>query len=110
MYQEGLVNCKPLTLPPPPDDGARHFDVYQNYELEADRRDYLKAYLESRGIRTLIQWGGTPVHHFKELGFTVDLPKTDAFFGRCLMLPMNPALTNDDVSYVIETVCEFYSE
>jgi dTDP-4-amino-4,6-dideoxygalactose transaminase len=95
-------------LPPSPDDDERHFDVYQNYEMEADRRDDLKAHLESRGVRTLIQWGGTPVHQFKELGFTVDLPKTDAFFERCLMLPMNAALTDDEVSYVIESVCEFY--
>jgi len=108
MYYEGFASCNSLTLPPSPDDDERHFDVYQNYEMEADRRDDLKAHLESRGVRTLIQWGGTPVHQFKELGFTVDLPKTDAFFERCLMLPMNAALTDDEVSYVIESVCEFY--
>jgi dTDP-4-amino-4,6-dideoxygalactose transaminase len=108
MYQRGLGALSELALPPGPDADPRHFDVYQNYEIEADRRDELKAHLETRGIRTIIQWAGTPVHQFHELGFTVHLPKTDAFFTRCLMLPMNVALTDEDVAYVIESVQDFY--
>ena len=108
MYQDGLGDVTELALPPGPDADPRHFDVYQNYELEADRRDQLRAHLEAAGVRTIIQWAGTPVHRFKDLGFTVDLPKTDAFFERCVMLPMNVALTNDDVSYIVAGVRGFY--
>lgn len=108
MYQAGLGDLDPLSLPPAPDADPRHFDVYQNYEIQADRRNELKTYLGERGIGTIIQWAGTPVHQFKELGFTVDLPRTDAFFERCLMLPMNTALTDHDVGYVIEAVRAFY--
>ncbi|HYB95505.1 MAG TPA: DegT/DnrJ/EryC1/StrS family aminotransferase [Vicinamibacterales bacterium] len=108
MYQEGLGSLAELSLPPAPDADVRHYDVYQNYELEADRRDELKTYLEARGVRTIIQWAGTPVHQFKELGFAVELPKTDAFFRRCLMLPMNVALSDDDVHYVVAAVRDFY--
>jgi hypothetical protein len=32
-------------------------------------RDELKEYLSSKGIGTLIQWGGKAVHEFKDLGF-----------------------------------------
>lgn len=109
-YQAGLGELREITLPPAPDADSRHFDVYQNYELEADRRDELKAHLEGRGVRTIIQWAGTPVHQFKELGFTVELPKTDAFFKRCLMLPMNVALSNDDVAYIIKAIRAFYGK
>ena len=108
-YQARLGDLKELNLPPAPDADPRHFDVYQNYELEADRRDELRAYLEQHGVRTIIQWAGTPVHQFHELGFTdVTLPKTDRFFTRCLMLPMNTALTDDDVEYICDKISEFY--
>lgn len=109
-YQSGLSTLQELTLPPSPDSDFRHFDVYQNYELEADRRDGLKKHLEEKGIRTIIQWAGTPVHQFKELGFTVSLPKTDALFSRCLMLPMNTALSDEDVAYIVAQIRDFYGK
>ena len=108
MYHEGLGDVDQLTLPPAPLDDPRHFDVYQNYELEADDRDALRDHLLSCGVHTIIQWGGTPVHQFAELGFHQSLPITDAFFRRCLMLPMNVALEDDDVQYVIQCTREFY--
>ncbi len=109
-YQAGLGDLATLALPPAPGADERHFDVYQNYELEADRRDELRAYLDQNGIKTIIQWAGTPVHQFKELGFTVDLPRTDAFFKRCMMLPMNSAVTDDEVDTIIQTIRTFYGK
>jgi dTDP-4-amino-4,6-dideoxygalactose transaminase len=107
-YQAGLGAVRELALPPPPDADPRHFDVYQNYELQAERRDQLRQHLEQKGVRTIIQWGGTPVHQFRELGFTVDLPRTDQFFERCLMLPMNTAIADDEVDYVVAGIKSFY--
>ncbi|MCP5282480.1 MAG: DegT/DnrJ/EryC1/StrS family aminotransferase [Rhodoferax sp.] len=109
-YQAGLGDLATLTLPPAPGADERHFDVYQNYELEADRRDELRAYLDQNGVKTIIQWAGTPVHQFKELGFTVDLPRTDAFFKRCMMLPMNSAVTDDEVDTIIRAIRTFYGK
>lgn len=109
-YQAGLGDLAELTLPPGPDADPRHFDVYQNYELEADRRDELRAHLDTQGVKTIIQWAGTPVHQFKELGFTVDLPKTDAFFKRFLMLPMNSAVTDEEVDYIVKVIRDFYGK
>ena len=107
MYDSMLGDVTELVLPPPPSAGD-HFDIYQNYEFEAEDRDALKDHLKARGIGTLIQWGGTPVHQHRELGFDCDLPATDRFFTRCLMLPMNTALETDDVLHVINTVRAFY--
>ena len=109
-YQVGLGDLATLALPPSPDADPRHFDVYQNYELQADRRDELRAYLDQNGIKTIIQWAGTPVHQFRELGFTVDLPRTDAFFKRCMMLPMNAAVTDDELDTIIEAIRRFYGK
>jgi dTDP-4-amino-4,6-dideoxygalactose transaminase len=109
MYQDGLGHLEELILPPAPNSNLDHFDVYQNYELQADKRDELKAYLGENNIGTLIQWGGRAVHQFTQLGFNQILPKTESFFERCIMLPMNIFISNDDVDYICEKVIKFYS-
>jgi dTDP-4-amino-4,6-dideoxygalactose transaminase len=96
-----------LTLPPGPDDDPDHFDVYQNYEIEAENRDALKGYLARHGVGTIIQWGGKAVHQFKKLGFNQSLPYTERLFQRMLMIPMNMSLTDDDVNYVCDRIIEF---
>jgi dTDP-4-amino-4,6-dideoxygalactose transaminase len=108
LYDSLLSDLKEVVLPPAPDEGGDHFDVFQNYEIEADRRDELRSFLSDKGIGTILQWGGTPVHQFKGLGFTVSLPKTERFFERCLMLPMNMMVTDDEVRYIAATIRAFY--
>jgi dTDP-4-amino-4,6-dideoxygalactose transaminase len=108
-YQSRLGDLAELALPPAPDADPRHYDVYQNFELEAERRDELRAYLEQRGVRTIMQWAGTPVHQFRELGLgEFSLPATDRFFQRCLMLPMNTTLSDDDADYICDQIRAFY--
>jgi dTDP-4-amino-4,6-dideoxygalactose transaminase len=108
LYQAGLGDMEELLLPPAPESDPDHFDVFQNYEIEADRRDELRAHLKEKGIGTLIQWGGKAVHQFEGLGFDVELPFTERMFTRCLMLPMNTSLSNEDVAYVCQTIRRFY--
>ncbi len=108
LYRSRLEGMPGLRLPPGPDNDPDHFDVFQNYEIEAERRDELKAYLKDRGVGTLIQWGGKAVHQFRGLGFTQQLPFTERLFTRLLMLPMNMSLTDEDVHYVCEVILDFY--
>lgn len=108
LYYNGLHKLKDLDLPPPPSENSDHFDAFQNYEIKANHRDELRTFLLSRGISTLIQWGGTPVHQFTRLGFDEHLPKTDALFQRCMMLPMNVSLTDQEVAYIVESIQKFY--
>ena len=108
MYQNRLGDLNELQLPPAPDIKGHNFDVYQNYELQADKRNDLKAHLNENGIGTLIQWGGTAIHQFTDLGFNQECPNTDRFFERCIMLPMNVFISNNDVNYVCDKVIEFY--
>jgi len=110
MYQEMLGDIEKIKLPPPPDDTSDHFDVYQNYELTTDNRDELKNYLSEKNIGTLIQWGGKGIHHFKNLGFTQILPNTDKFFKRCIMIPMNIFISDEDIEYICETIKSFYKK
>lgn len=109
LYRESLGDLEDMTLPPGPNDDAEHFDVYQNYEVEAGARAALRSHLSTRGISTVIQWGGKAVHQFAGLGFAgLQLPRTDRLFERCFLLPMNTSLTDDEVSFICDTIREFY--
>jgi len=107
-YQEQLGDLGEVDLPPAPDADSDHFDVFQNYEIEADRRDELRRALAAQGIGTIIQWGGKAVHQFAALGLNRSLPRTDRLFERCLMLPMNMMVSLDDVGFVCSHVRRFY--
>lgn len=109
-YDEELASTTELRLPPGPNVRSKHFDVYQNYEIEASRRDELREFLKQRGIGTLIQWGGTAIHQFPALGLSARVPRTEEFFKRCLMLPMNMMVTVDDARYIASVIREFYAQ
>jgi len=109
LYDAGLRDLAQLRLPPAPASDRHHHDVFQNYEIEAERRDQLKLHLERLGVRTIVQFGGKAVHQFAGLGFEgVCLPRTEQLYTRLLLLPMNTTLSDDDVQYVIEAVRTFY--
>jgi len=107
-YCSRLRDVREVSLPPAPDEHLDHFDVYQNFEIEADRRDSLRRFLKDRGIGTLVQWGGKGVHQHLHLGLKASLPVADRFFARCLMLPLNMMVTLDDADYVAVAIREFY--
>lgn len=109
LYDRGLNDVSELLLPPAPDADASHFDVFQNYEIEADRRDDLKKHLEERGVRSIIQFGGKAVHQYPGLGLMdYRLPRTELLYRRALLLPMNTSMTDDDLHYVVDCVRSFY--
>jgi dTDP-4-amino-4,6-dideoxygalactose transaminase len=108
IYDSRLNKLEELSLPAKPSEKSVHYDVYQNYEIEAKDRDNLKKHLSENNIGTLIQWGGLGVHQFKQLGFTQKLPKTESFFKSCIMLPINMFINDDDVHFVCDNIINFY--
>ena len=110
LYHEKLIHLSELRLPPPPIDDGINFDVYQNYEIVAERRDMLKEFLKDSGIGTLIQWSGKAVHQWEILDLKYKLPKVEDFFEKCIMLPMNIFISDSDVEYICEKIVEFYSK
>jgi dTDP-4-amino-4,6-dideoxygalactose transaminase len=107
-YDDAFRDIADLRLPPAPASDERHVDIFQNYEIRCDCRDDLRAHLATRNIGTIVQWGGTPLHHFRDLGFTQQLPRTDRFFETCLLLPMNHLLGDDQIEAVIDAVLDFF--
>jgi dTDP-4-amino-4,6-dideoxygalactose transaminase len=108
-YHDCLADVLALKLPPPPSDGQQ-YDVFQNYEIEADGRDDLAAYLKDQGIETMKPWGGRGIHQFSALGLSgFWLPRTDAMFRRALMLPMHTELAEEQIEYVAQSIKGFYA-
>ncbi len=112
IYHEGLLGVEELRLPPPPANDGDHYDVFQNYEIEAERRDELMEFLKKeKGIEVVIQWGGKAVHQFETLGLGhFKLPRTEELFKKALLLPLYPELKDEQVKYVIESIKEFYAK
>ncbi|MBI2820291.1 MAG: DegT/DnrJ/EryC1/StrS family aminotransferase [Acidobacteria bacterium] len=109
IYHVHLSDLPELLLPPPPTPGGPWFDVYQNYEVEAEQRDSLVDHLREKEVEIMIPWGGRGVHQFAALGLThFRLPRTEQMFERALLLPMHTELENWQVEYVAETVRGFY--
>jgi dTDP-4-amino-4,6-dideoxygalactose transaminase len=107
-YEEKLCGLPGLVLPPSPDADVDHFDIYQNYEVESDHRDALRAHLDASGVKTVIQWGGKTIHQFPKLNLNADLPRTQKLAERFFLLPMNTSLSDDDVDYVCEQIQRFH--
>ena len=110
QYQNELSSLKEISLPQPPNADPDHFDVFQNYEIVADDRDRLKLFLAENGIGTLIQWNGKAIHQHKDLNFVENLPVTDNYMKKFIMLPMNTSLSEKEVSYISTKVKEFYGK
>jgi dTDP-4-amino-4,6-dideoxygalactose transaminase len=109
LYDSRLKGLKQLLPPPPPGSEPDHFDIFQNYEIEADNRDALREHLTQSGVGTLLQWGGHCIHQFPDLGLGRDLPYTEQMTRRYMLLPLNLSITDDDVAYVCDRIVEFYS-
>jgi dTDP-4-amino-4,6-dideoxygalactose transaminase len=108
-YETAFRPLEQLELPPAPGAHPDRFDIFQNYEVRCDRRDELKAHLLARGVGTIVQWGGTPLHRFRGLGFDQHLPEADRFAARSLLLPMNHLLSDAQVATVIDAVRAFFA-
>jgi dTDP-4-amino-4,6-dideoxygalactose transaminase len=108
LYRSRLGSLDEIKVPPGPDGDPDHFDIYQNYEIEAFKRDALRAHLKAAGIGTLVPWGGKAVHQWEKLDFNEKLPFTEKLFERMLLLPLNMSLKDDDVHHVCDVIHEFY--
>jgi len=91
-----------------PAEDTDHFDCFQNYEIETERRDELRAWLHARQIGTSLPWGGKAVHQWPRLGLDAHLPFTERLFERVLLLPLNLSVTHYDVHTICNTIQDFY--
>jgi len=110
IYTRGLKNIAHIKLPVPPDANPRFFDVFQNYVLRAQKRDELFQFLKEKGVETLIK-DPIPNHLQPLLELShFHLPVSEQLAKEVISLPMYPELTDGEIEYVINCVCQFYQK
>jgi dTDP-4-amino-4,6-dideoxygalactose transaminase len=108
IYQAELGGLNELLLPPAPGSDPDRYDIFQNYEIEAENRDGLRDHLAKAGVGTIIQWGGYVIHQFEKLGLKHNAPYSEAMSKRFMLLPMHHLLRDDEIVYVCDTIRAFY--
>lgn len=106
-YCERLKNCKTITLPTILDDC---FHVFHLFVIQTENRDALMHYLNDKGIETGIHYP-IPCHkqecYTQENSITMACPNAEAISQKILSLPMHPQLTEEQITYVTQTILDF---
>ena len=101
----------PIQLPVIAPYQTRH--VFNQFTIQCERRDELKAHLASRGVGSEIYYP-LPLHLqecFSDLGYAAgDLPVSERLAQRALSLPVYPELSEEDQNYVVSVVADFYKD
>jgi dTDP-3-amino-3,4,6-trideoxy-alpha-D-glucose transaminase len=108
MLRAGLAGTS-VELPSPAFGIADH--VYHLFILRSERRDALRAHLESRGISTAVHYP-FPIHRTEAYGPMPagSLPNAERLAETICTLPLFPTMTDDEVARVIAAVESFDSE
>lgn len=84
--------------------------VYHLYVIEVENRLALYNHLRENQIYSQIHY--FPTHlmpYYQEQGWKQgDLPHAEKYYEHCLSLPMYPSLTDEEQTYVIQTILNFY--
>lgn len=83
--------------------------AFHLYIIQVQKRKELYDHLKQKGIFAQVHY--IPVHtmpYYQSLGYKKgDFPVAEAYYERCLSLPMYPGLTDEEQDYVISSVLEF---
>lgn len=107
-YTKHLSNS---VQPPIEDKNAKH--VYYMYEIQATKRDKIRAYLKKQGIHTGIHYP-IPLHlqpAYKHLNLPKgSFPVAEKLASQILSIPMYPELTIKQQDYIIDHIKTFYDQ
>jgi len=83
--------------------------AYHLYVIQVANRRGLYEFLRTKNILAQVHY--VPVHrmpYYENLGWKFgDFPHAEAYYSRCLSLPLYPTLTDAEQAYVIDCVREF---
>ena len=107
LYRNGLSD-----LVETPFDKEHEYCVYHNFVIQVAEREHLMDYLDSVGVETKIHY---PIQlHLQPaavaLGYKEgDFPVAETISTKMMSLPIYPELHNDEVSYIVNCVRNFYN-
>ena len=108
LYQKYLDGSRVVV----PGEAGGAESVWHLYVIRTEQRDALKDHLISRGIHACVHYP-VPIHlqaAYQDLGYKRgDFPVTESYADRILSLPMYAELTDHQIGFVSQVVCEFQS-
>jgi len=88
---------------------AGAYNAHHLFVIEVENRKELYEYLHSNNI--LVQIHYIPVHtlpYYKEIGYDdANLHNAEAYYSKCISLPMYPTLSPKEQDFVIDCVLKF---
>lgn len=106
-YKKGLAGVVET-----PRAGPGELDVWYTYTVRADRRDELRAFLDTRGVETKIHhpilMPDQPVYRGSARARTY--PNANRLVKQIVSLPATEKASRSDVDYVVACVREFYGK
>ncbi|MCD6446311.1 DegT/DnrJ/EryC1/StrS family aminotransferase [Candidatus Bathyarchaeota archaeon] len=112
LLSEGIGKINGL-IPPCVDNRVKH--VFHQYVIRVEdnfplSRDELIVKLREKGIETAVHYP-MPVHHqplYQKLGYPKDIcPNAIEASKKVLSLPVHPAVSKEEITYIINTLKEF---
>jgi dTDP-4-amino-4,6-dideoxygalactose transaminase len=95
-----------------PKTDPENYHVFNQFTIRAQKRDDLRTYLREKGIGTEIYYP-IPMHLqacYSDLGYHKGaFPMSERASEEALSLPIYAELTDDRLSYVVETIADFYT-
>jgi hypothetical protein len=102
MYEQALTHLPNVVT----QQGFVEGHAYHLYVVEFTNRNTLINELRKNDIFTQVHY--IPTHlmpYYRGFGWKEgDLPVAEEYYSRCLSLPMYPALTNEQLEYVVNTI------
>jgi dTDP-4-amino-4,6-dideoxygalactose transaminase len=96
------INNPDLTLPPA--DQIEH-DAWHLFVIQHLKRDDFRAYLRDKGVGTDIHYPVPPHHQQAYSDFSaLSMPVSERMHRNVISLPLNPSLTDDEMTHIIQTI------
>ncbi len=109
-YNNELQSIPLLQIPFESKDCQSNFHLYVilfDYEKAGRTRNNFKEALQAENILTQIHYIPVHTHPYYLTNFGTkwgDYPKAENYFAKCLSIPLYPAMSDNDVTKVIETI------
>jgi dTDP-4-amino-4,6-dideoxygalactose transaminase len=105
-YDGGLDGIEGLLTPSPVPDHATSSYYFYWLQTAPEKRDELAPFLRDRGVYSTFRY--YPLHLVEHYGSDSSLPVSEAVTRSTLCIPIHQAMTDADVSHVVESIREFY--
>ncbi len=108
FYDQALATIEQVRIPP---RDPRVLHSYVTYQVLVERRDALLAHCAARAIECKIHYP-IPLYcqqGLRHLGYKRgDFPVTDRHADTTITLPVHQYLSRDQLSFVVDSIAEFY--